>query len=89
MLKLLPLLFLSAGCASFTVTQTDFGGTNRTTKVEINTLFDSHNDVSKLRTTFTDKSQGISLGGLSESSTGTNAIEGLKILRDIVQALPK
>ncbi len=87
-LSLALCLNILGGCASCFISQTETG-TNRITKVEIYTLFDAHNDVSKLRTTFTEKSQGVSLGSVSENSSGTNFVKSLEILKDIVVAMPK
>lgn len=70
---------LCNGCASFHTTQTEYNPTNglptKTTRVDIRSFFDSHNDVTKLRTTFTDKSQGIGVGAISENTSGSNAVQ--------------
>ena len=75
-LLILPLLL--CGCASFHTKQTEYNPTNglpvKSTAVSIRSFFDSHNDVTKLRTTFTDKSQGIGVGAISENTSGSNVV---------------
>lgn len=77
------------GCASFksTQTETQADGTVRSTVVKVRTFWDSKSDLSKLRASTTDKTQGLTVSGLSEASSGTNAvvlIEG--VTRAAVQA---
>ncbi len=64
-------------------------GTTERTHVWINTTLDAHSEVAKLRTTMTEKSQGIGLGSISENSTGTNVVEILRLIGGILQSLPK
>lgn len=80
-----------SGCASFHTSQQRIAidGTKETTSVEICTLFDSHNEVGKLRTTMTDKSQGIGVGSISENSSSSNIVELIHGIGGILQALPK
>jgi hypothetical protein len=89
-LLLLPILLL-AGCASFSTTQdrTLPDGTRETTRVRIDTIFDAHSEVAKLRTTMTDKSQGIGVGSVAENSSSTNVVEILRLIGGILQSLPK
>lgn len=84
-------ILLTAGCAHFSTTQdrTHPDGTKETTHVFISTLFDSHNEVGKLRTTMTDKSQGIGVGSISENSSSTNLVEMLRLVGAILQSIPK
>jgi len=68
------LIVLCAGCSTFRSeqTETDAAGITHKTSVTLRSFFDSHSDLSKLRTTLTDKSQGISIGSISQDSSGTN-----------------
>lgn len=89
------------GCARFTTTQTDLSyATNSTsassaplrkitTKASAFTFFDANSALSKFKAIQTDKSQSASVGDLSQSSSGTNAVEVLDRIVRIMQALPK
>jgi hypothetical protein len=93
-LRAAPLFLIASilsSCAHFTSTQTDVlcDGTQRTTKVSISTFLDGKNDVTKLKTTMTDKSQGIGLAGLDQNSSSTNAVEVLRLIAQIVGAVAK
>lgn len=79
MIRLLSVLILLCGCSTFHTTQTEFtnGLPAKRTDVFIRNFFDSHSDVTKLRTTFTDKSQGIGVGSIQENTSSTNLFEGL------------
>jgi len=85
------LVLLFAGCARFHSEQVEVGtdGTKRTTHIRVLTLFDAHSDLTKLRATTTDKTQGMSLAGLSESSSGTNFVRVLELLATIAAASAK
>ena len=82
---------LQTGCASFTSEQveTQLDGTRRTTHIRVSTLFDAHSDLTKLRATTTDKTQGMSLAGLSESATSTNLVQVLQLIAAIAAASAK
>jgi hypothetical protein len=67
-----------SGCSTFTSTQTTRDpstGIEVTTKIRARTFFDAKSDLAKLRTTQTDKTQGVSIGGLGQETSGTNAVE--------------
>lgn len=63
------------GCTTFRSEQTEEGadGIKRHTVVKCRSFLDSKSELSKLRTTLTDKSQGVSIGTLSQEASGTNA----------------
>lgn len=86
-MRFILLLLLLPGCARFHSEQVDLEGTRTT--VTITTLFDAHNEVAKLKTTQTDKTQGVSLGSVNENSSSTNVVELLRVLGGILAALPK
>ena len=72
-----PLMFVClacalAGCARFQSHQVGPDGTETT--VTVWTLLQGKSEVAKLRTTQTDKSQGIGLGSLSQEANFTNTI---------------
>ena len=99
--KLLQILlcYVSAlifiGCASTTTEQSETApdGTIKKTRVRAFTFWDSKSDLATLRTTSTDKSQGVAIAGLAQESTSTNATAQLQILADVlvkaVLAAPK
>ena len=65
-----------SGCSSLVTDQveTALDGSQRKTHVRAFTLFDGRSDLTKLRTTSTDKSQGMSVAGLSQESSGSNVV---------------
>lgn len=87
------------GCASFSTVQTDISTTKDkdgnpttrtiTTKAKASTFFESKSTLATWKATQTDKSQGATVGGLEQASTGTNTVALLKALADLVGALPK
>lgn len=62
-----------AGCSRFRSVQETADGTKTT--VTITTLLDARSTLSKLKTTQTDKTQGVGLGSLDASSSFTNTIQ--------------
>lgn len=66
---------LMAGCSTFSSFQSEIApdGTVRETKLRAHTFFDGRSDLSKLRASTTDKTQGMTIGGLGMESSGTNA----------------
>src|SRR6266568_5790150 len=72
------------GCAHFSSEQQDTlpDQTIRTTRVHITTFFDAHSDLAKLRASSTDKTQGLTISGLDQSASGTNAVEILRAVTD-------
>jgi uncharacterized protein YceK len=78
MKKLISLLAMAAlltGCASVVTEQieTDETGYTRHTKFKARTFWDSKNELTKARTTMTDKTQGVAVSGLEQEASGTNA----------------
>ena len=71
---------LLSGCGTFRSTQTETApdGTVRTTKLFARTFFDSSSSLAKLRASTTDKTQGMTIGSLTQDSSGTNASTLLK-----------
>jgi len=67
--------WLLAGCARVTIEQheTSADGTTRDTTFNARTFFDSRNELARTRTTMTEKSQGVTVAGLDQESSGTNA----------------
>ena len=88
----LVLLVTLSGCAHFIARQTytdPCTGTVRVTHVSAGTFLSSRSDLVKPRTTMTDKSQGIGLAGLDQSSSGTNMVEALRYIAAILGAVAK
>lgn len=89
LLSFLCLLLLNlAGCARFRSTQTETApdGTQRITRVCVTTFFDGKSDLAKLRASTTDKTQGLTLAGLDQSSSSTNTVEILRHIAAILGA---
>ncbi len=82
------LLALLSGCAQFSSRQieTTQDGTQRQTQINVWTLFDAKSDLTKLRATTTDKTQGLSLAGLDQSASSTNFVEILRLIAAIAAA---
>lgn len=59
----------------------------RETRVSVTTFFDAHNDLAKLRASTSDKTQGLTLAGLTESSSSTNTVEILRHIAAILGAV--
>jgi hypothetical protein len=88
---LLSLLVLAVGCARFVSSQTETApdGAQRVTRVAVTTFFDAHNDLAKLRASTTDKTQTLSVAGLSENASSTNAVAILGHVAAILGAAAK
>ena len=82
---------LQTGCARFHSEQIEVAadGTKRTTHIYVLTLFDAQSDLTKLRATTTEKSQGMSLAGLSENASSTNLVHVLQLIAAIAAASAK
>lgn len=80
LLMAVGIMVMFTGCARFHSVQveTSLDGSRRETRQTISTFWDSKSEVSKVRATTTDKSQGLSIGSVSESSSGTNATDLVK-----------
>ncbi len=84
-------LLTLTGCAQFSSRQVETAtdGTVRETRIRVYTLFDASSDLTKLRATTTDKTQGMSLAGLTESASSTNFVEILRLIASIAAATAK
>jgi len=67
---------LLCGCASFSSHQIEvkLDGTRIESQQSIVTFFDSKTSIAKMRASTTDKTQGLTVGGFEQESSGTNAI---------------
>jgi len=85
------LILLCSGCARFHSEQIELGtdGTKRTTHIYVLTLFDAHSDLTKLRASTTDRTQGLSLAGLTENASSTNFVRVLELIATIAAASAK
>lgn len=86
-------VFLTAcavsGCASFTTTQIDrrneqLGTAEIETRVSGRTLFTSKSQLANFKAQQTERSQGASVGSLTQESSGTNAVRALEALDSIL-----
>ena len=90
MKKLITLsIILLGGCARFTTTQTDIRTneqtketTTITTKASSWTFFDSKSSLAKWKATQSEKSQGAEVGGLDQSSSGTNVVDLIRAITE-------
>lgn len=85
------MVLLCSGCARFHSEQIELGtdGTKRTTHIYVLTVFDAHSDLTKLRASTTDKTQGMSLAGLTENASSTNFVRVLELIATIAAASAK
>lgn len=76
------LLAVATGCSRLTIhqTETDETGYLKETVFKAGTFFDGKSELTKARTTMTDKSQGIGVSGLSQESSSTGAVQIIKII---------
>jgi hypothetical protein len=93
----------TTGCATFTTDQKDISYeaiTNGTrvasvpireirTRSTARAFWDAKSALASFKASQTDKTQGMTLGGLAMESSGTNAVQVLKEIKEIVQSLPK
>lgn len=94
---LTPLLCipLLAGCARFGTVQKDISYDSTTgnkireitTKATGSTFFDAKSELAKWKASQTDKTQSAEVGGLSNLSSGTNAVQALKELNTLMLRL--
>lgn len=81
-------LLVAVGCSHFSTKQTDISTTDEngtttrtiTTTASANTFFDGRSSLASFKATQTDKTQGASVGSLSQETSGTNAVNVLKII---------
>lgn len=83
-----------AGCASFTTTQTDERTNEKTgektkitTQAKARTFWDSRSSLANFKASQTEKTQGASVGSLSQESSGTNTVEALKHIDSILKSV--
>lgn len=75
MKKFLILISLClAGCASLDTNVTETADGDKTTRVKIRTFWDAKSELAKMHTTSTDKTQSVTVSGLAQESSGTNAV---------------
>lgn len=87
-----PVLAVSvmAGCARFKTTQVDERrapngeSTKISTTVAASTLWTSRSQLANFKASQTEKSQGASVGSLSQESSGTNTVRALEAINDIL-----
>jgi hypothetical protein len=78
------------GCARFNTTQIDERKapdgqiTKISTTVAASTLFTSRSQLANFKASQTEKSQGASVGALTQESSGTNAVRALEALDSIL-----
>jgi hypothetical protein len=78
------------GCARFKTTQIDERrnpdgeSTKIETHVSASTLFTSRSQLANFKASQTEKSQGASVGSLTQESSGTNAVRALEALDSIL-----
>ena len=93
LLLLLVLGFSLGGCAQFSTTQTDLSYENGkpqrkiTTRATTSTLFESKSALTNFKASQTDKTQGASVGSLTQESSGTNAVAALQSIAKILELL--
>jgi hypothetical protein len=79
-----------AGCARFKTTQVDERrapngeSTKISTTVAASTLWTSRSQLANFKASQTEKSQGASVGSLSQESSGTNTVRALEAINDIL-----
>ena len=96
-LTLLVSLVALSGCASFSTVQTDISSTDKngietrtiTTRAKAKTFFEAKSSLTTWKATQTDKTQGATVGVLEQASSGTNTVQLLKALADLMGSLPK
>jgi len=91
-MKTIALLAVVAlcGCAHFTTKQTDVRNgetTTITTKVTGWTFFDSKSQLANFKASQTEKTQGASVGSLTQESSGTNTVAALNAIAEILKVV--
>lgn len=73
---LAALAVVLTGCTTVqtTQTETDLEGYTRTTTFKARSFFDSKNELARAHTTMTDKTQGVTVAGLTTEASGSNAV---------------
>jgi hypothetical protein len=86
------LAFVLSGCAHFTTKQTDLRNgetTTITTKVTGWTFFDSKSQLANFKASQTEKTQGASVGSLTQETNGTNVAATVTALAELMKAIAK
>ena len=84
---------LLVGCARFTTTQRDTSYESDkivrkiTTKASAHTFFEAKSQLASWKATQTDKTQGATVGTLSQEATTTNLVNQLTAVLEIIKAL--
>jgi len=88
-------LYFFTGCASFTTTQTDERinektgeKTKVTTKAKATTFFDSKSSLGNFKANQTEKTQGASVGTISQESNASNAVQTLRLIIEGAKTIP-
>lgn len=93
MKKLLFVLLCCSGCSHFTTTQQDLNYENGqpvrkiTTRASAYTFFDAKSSLASFKASQTDKTQGASVGQLNQESTGTNSVESIKAVTELLKVI--
>lgn len=83
-------LLLTCGCARFTTVQTDVSPERTiTTRASAWTLGTSKSALANFKASQTDKTQGASVGALSQETSGTNAVAALGHLESILRLIAR
>lgn len=88
-------LVVAAGCARFSTKQTErrYDPTSGKLTTEIvtraasGTFFESKSSLAKWKAAQSEKSQSAEVGGLSQESSGTNAVQVLGAIAEILKAV--
>lgn len=68
----LAALILCWGCSTLTTHQMDVDG--RVTDIKLKTFFDGKSEVAKMATSNNDRSQTVSVSGVKQETSGSNAV---------------
>jgi hypothetical protein len=82
-----------SGCARFSTQQTDVSVTDKngittrtiTTKASATTFIESKSQLANFKASQTDKSQGASVGSLSQDSNATNSVDAAVFLGTLIK----
>ena len=78
-----------SGCSRLSIEQVESAPLNdvkKTTSLRAWTFFDAKSELAKARTTMTEKTQGVSVSGLTQESSGSNAVQVLRIVVEAAAA---
>jgi hypothetical protein len=76
LMGIMGVMGLMVGCAHVKTTTTciEMDGTSRTTEVTAWAVLDSKNELAKVKTTNTDRTQSVGWDGMEQSASGTNVV---------------